>query len=75
MTTPCENKDDIKTLHTKVDNLTTSFNNFQLKTSVAIAVLETELKKDSKKSGGRAGGVWGAIVVIILAIADWAMKG
>jgi len=62
MTTPCENKDDIKSLHTKVDNLTESFNAFRLGASIDIA----NLKNESKKSGG----IWGAVASIIIAIAS-----
>jgi hypothetical protein len=74
MTIPCENKEDIKSLHTKVDNLANSFNNFQLKTSVAVAVLQTEVKKESKKAGGVQGGFWGALVVVVVSIVEYFAK-
>jgi hypothetical protein len=33
-----------------------------------------KLKAESKKSGGRAGGLWGAIVVILMTVADMLIK-
>ena len=74
MTEPCQNKDDIKSLHTKVDNLTESFNTFRLNTSVDVAVLKAEAKADGKKAGGVNGGFWGSLVVVVVYIIEYFAK-
>jgi len=66
MTTPCEHLDDIKEIKKDVKEMKDSFNTFRLNASVDIATLKSE----GKKSGGRAGGFSGAIVVIVVALAD-----
>lgn len=70
MTTPCEHRDDIIEIKKDVKQLSAAFETFRLNASVDIATLKAE----SKKSGGKAGGLWGAIVVIIVAVADLLMK-
>jgi hypothetical protein len=74
MTTPCENKDDIKSLHTKVDTLTDAFQTFRLNTSIDVAILKTEAKADGKKAGGIQGGFWGALVVIVATAIEYFTK-
>jgi hypothetical protein len=69
MTTPCERAEDIKEIKLNQREMGTDIK-IILRNQTANTIDIVRLQTESKKAGGRSGGVWGAVASIIIALAS-----